>query len=68
MGGRDVVRLAVRHDNRVVRGLALLDQPVGALATPDGRAKRDRDCQTMGSSPNCQVGLAASFFGVAQRI
>jgi hypothetical protein len=52
MGARDVVSLAVRHDNRVVRGVAVLDRPAGALATADGRAKRDRDCQTMGSSPN----------------
>ena len=41
--------------------------PARALATPEGRAKHDRGCQTMGSSPNCQVGLAASSFGVAQR-
>ena len=66
MGGRDVVSLAVRHDNRVVRGVALLDPPAGALATADGRAKRDRDCQTMGSSTNFQVGSAAASFGVAQ--
>jgi hypothetical protein len=40
--------------------------PARALANADVRAKHDRDCQTMGSSPNCQVGLAASSFGVAQ--
>jgi hypothetical protein len=67
MGGRDVVSLAVRYDNRVVRGVALLDRPGGALANADERAKRDRDCQAVGSSPNFQVGSAALSFGVAQR-
>ena len=75
--GRDVVNLAVGNNNRIVRGLALLGRtgripeghgPWTRLANADGRAKRDRDCQTMGSSPNRRVGSTASSFGVAQSV
>ena len=75
--GRDVVNLAVGNNNRIVRGLALLgrtgrmqegDRPWTRFGNADGRGKLDRDCQTMGSSPNRRVGSTASSFGVAQSV
>jgi len=76
-GGRDVVSsllaitialFAVLHFWAVPAACRRVIGPGRALANADGRAKLDRDCQTMGSSPNRRVGSTASSFGVAQRV
>ena len=73
---RHVVSLAVGHNGRVVRGLARLGR-TGRIQEgdpPGARFGQRRwaginviDCQTMGGSPYCRLGSAASSFGVAQR-